>query len=45
MADNIKIVGEIVNIQEVSRYNEDDTRLLSPQTLKEDFGQQNDYIE
>jgi len=45
MADNIKIIGEIVNIQEVSRYNEDDTRLFSAQLLKEDFGKTNDYIE
>jgi hypothetical protein len=45
MADNIKIVGEILNIQQVSRYDDADLNLLSPQTLKEDFGQQNDYIE
>jgi hypothetical protein len=45
MADNIKIIGEIVNIQEVSRYSEDDIKLLPSQLLKEDFGQSNDYIE
>jgi hypothetical protein len=45
MADNIKIVGEILNQQQVSRYDANDVNLLSPQTLKEDFGQQNDYIE
>ena len=45
MADNIKIVGEILNTQEIPRYNEDDLRLLSPFLIKEDFGQQNDYIE
>lgn len=45
MADNIKIVGEIINIQQVSRYDEDDLSLLNPQTIKEDFGKQNDYIE
>ena len=45
MADNIKIVGEILNTQQVSRYDEADLNLLSPQTLKKDFGQQNDYIE
>ena len=45
MADNIKIVGEILDTQQVSRYNSDDTNLLSPILLKEDFGQSNDYIE
>ena len=45
MADNIKIVGEILNTQQVSRYDADDTNLLSPTLLKESFGQQNDYIE
>jgi hypothetical protein len=45
MADNIKIVGEILNTQQVSRYDEADLNLFSPQILKEDFGQQNDYIE
>ena len=29
MADNIKIVGEILNIQEVSRYDDTDVRLLT----------------
>jgi hypothetical protein len=45
MADNIKIVGEILNTQQVSRYDEADLNLFSSQILKEDFGQQNDYIE
>ena len=45
MADNIKIVGEILNTQQVSRYDEADLNLFSSQVLKEDFGQQNDYIE
>ena len=45
MADNIKIVGEIFNTQQVSRYTEEDLNLLSPFTLKEDFGLPNDYIE
>jgi len=45
MADNIKIVGEILNTQEIPRYNVDDLNLLSPFLIKEDFGQQNDYIE
>ena len=45
MADNIRIVGEIFNTQQVSRYTEEDLNLLSPFTLKEDFGLTNDYIE
>jgi hypothetical protein len=45
MADNIKIVGEILNVQEIPRYDNDDIRLLSSFLIKEDFGQQNDYIE
>jgi len=45
MADNIKITGNVVNTQQVARYSEEDLNLLSPQLLKEDFGQQNDYIE
>ena len=45
MADNIKIVGEILNTQQISRYDSDDTNLLSPILLKEDFGYPNDYIE
>jgi len=45
MADNIQIVGSILNIQEISRYDSDDIRLLSSQKIKEDFGQPNDYIE
>ena len=45
MADNIRIVGEILNTQQVSRYDEADLNLFSSQILKEDFGQQNDYIE
>jgi hypothetical protein len=45
MADNIKIVGNIVEIQQISRYSEEDLRLLDTQVIKEDFGKQNDYIE
>jgi len=45
MADNIKIIGEILNTQQISRYDNADLNLLSPQLLREDFGQQNDYIE
>jgi hypothetical protein len=45
MADNIKIVGEILNTQEVSRYDDADVKLLTSQTIRENFGQTNDYIE
>jgi hypothetical protein len=45
MADNIKIVGEILNTQQLSRYDDADLNLFLPQILKKDFGQQNDYIE
>jgi hypothetical protein len=45
MADNIKIVGEIITTEQVSRYDDADLNLLSPFTLNEDFGQSNDYIE
>ena len=45
MADNIKIVGEIIETQQISRYSDEDLNLLFPELLKEDFGQQNDYIE
>jgi hypothetical protein len=45
MADNIKIVGNIVNQQQITRYNTNDVNLLTPYTISEDFGQPNDYIE
>jgi len=45
MVDNIKIVGEILNTQQLSRYDDADLNLFLPQILKKDFGQQNDYIE
>jgi len=45
MANNIKIVGDILEIQQISRYSEEDLRLLATQVIKEDFGKQNDYIE
>ena len=34
MADNIKIVGEILNTQQVSRYDDADLNLFLPQILK-----------
>jgi hypothetical protein len=45
MTDNIKIVGEILNTQEVSRYNDEDIQLLVSQQVNSSFGQPNDYIE
>jgi hypothetical protein len=45
MADNIKIVGSILNTTQVSRYTADDLRLITSQTIKKSFGAPNDYIE
>ena len=45
MADNIKIVGSILNTQQVTRYEAADINLLASQTIQEDFGLTNDYIE
>ena len=45
MADNIKIVGNILNTQQVTRYEAADVNLLASQTLQEDFGLTDDYIE
>jgi hypothetical protein len=45
MADNIKIVGNILNTQQVSRYDTADINLLPSQTIQEDFGLTDDYIE
>ena len=45
MADNIRIIGDITQTQQISRYSEEDTGLLSPIELQEDFGNTDDYIE
>lgn len=45
MANNIKIVGSILNTTQVSRYTADDLRLITSQTIKKSFGAPNDYIE
>jgi hypothetical protein len=45
MADNIKIVGNILNTTTVSRYSSEDTNLISSRILQENFGETNDYIE
>ena len=45
MANNIKIVGNIVNTTTISRYSTEDTNLIASRNLQEDFGGTNDYIE
>jgi hypothetical protein len=45
MANNIQIVGSILNTEQVSRYTEADINLLTSQLIQENFGQSNDYIE
>jgi hypothetical protein len=46
MADNIKIIGNIVNtITTLSRYDEKDIKLIPFKELAENFGEKNDYIE
>ena len=45
MANNIQIVGNILNSSTISRYSIQDTTLLTPIELEENFGNSNDYIE
>jgi len=45
MADNIKIIGNIVGSTTVSRYNTSDSNLIASQAIQESFGQYADYIE
>ena len=45
MANNIKIVGDILTTTLVSRYTDQDKNLLSPKEQQENFGGSNDYIE
>ena len=45
MAENIKIVGSILNTTQVSRYTADDLRLITSQKIQKSFGAPNDYIE
>jgi hypothetical protein len=45
MADNIKIIGNILNSSTTSRYDERDLNLLISKNLQEYFGGKNDYIE
>ena len=45
MADNIKIIGNIVSSTTISRYNTSDSNLIASQAIQESFGQYADYIE
>jgi uncharacterized protein (TIGR02145 family) len=45
MANNIKIVGNILNTTIVSRYDSNDTKLIPSNRINENFGGKNDYIE
>jgi hypothetical protein len=45
MANNIRIIGNIVNTTTVSRYSDQDTALISSRRLQENFGGTGDYIE
>lgn len=45
MANNIQIVGTILNSTSINRYSNNDLRLLSSTEIQENFGDVNDYIE
>jgi len=45
MADNIKIVGNVNNIQRISRFKTTDTNLLSTNNILQNFGNTGDFIE
>jgi hypothetical protein len=45
MADNIKIVGSILNTTEVSRYDNADLRLITSKKIQKSFNANKDYIE
>jgi hypothetical protein len=45
MANNIKIIGNINDIQRITRFDLDDTNLLNSQSVNKSFGFENDYIE
>lgn len=45
MANNIQIVGDILNTTVVNRYTDTDTRLIPTQEIQRNFGAENDYIE
>ena len=45
MADNIKIIGNINDIQRISRIKDEDQNLLNTQIINQTFGYNKDYIE
>jgi len=45
MANNIKIIGNIINTTTVSRYSSQDAALISSRNLQDNFGGEGDYIE
>jgi hypothetical protein len=45
MADNIKIVGSILDTVQVSRYDTDDLRLIASRKINKNFNPFKDYIE
>jgi len=45
MANNIKIIGNVNNTSRITRINNDDLNLLSPEVKNQYFGFENDYIE
>jgi hypothetical protein len=45
MADNIKIIGQIVDTERVNRYTPQEEQLLNPIVQQETFGLPSDYIE
>jgi hypothetical protein len=45
MANNIQIVGDILNTEIVSRYSTQDAILIESQEIQENFGAPKDYIE
>ena len=45
MANNIQIIGNIINTDTVSRYSPDDVRLIGSQEIQNYFDPNNDYVE
>jgi hypothetical protein len=45
MVDNIKIIGQVLDVQRVNRYTLQDETLLNPIIEQSTFGYNNDYIE
>jgi hypothetical protein len=45
MADNIKIIGNIVSTTQLSRYSQKDLQLIPQKEIQSKFGGTGDYIE